>query len=117
MLIAIPMTKEDINAKMDNKFGRASYILVYNTDTKKEEEYINNTQAMEKGCNAEAIVKYLMEKKVDAVLTMKAGSNSIKQLMNSNLKLYKAKNDNATDGVKSLLNGELEILDNTNNQL
>ena len=62
------------------------------------------------------IVKYLMEKNVDAVLTMKAGSNSIKQLMNSNLKLYKAENDNAMDGVKSLLGGKLEILDDTNNQ-
>lgn len=82
MKVAISSKENTLESKLDSRFGRCSYFVIYNTNTKEIEFVVNPNKEANEGAGP-ASVKLIASYKVEKAISGEFGFK-IKSLMNEN---------------------------------
>ncbi len=111
MKIAIPVNEKTIETNVSQSFGRTSYFLIYNTETK-ENIFIDNSAATSQGGAGIKAAQSIIDNKAEAVLTPLCGDNAANVLKSAGIKIYKATRDtSAMDNINAFIEGKLTSLE------
>jgi len=107
MKICITSTGSGIDARVDERFGRASYFLIVDTDTLEFEAIKNPAQAAAQGAGISA-AQVVSDKGVEAVLTGSIGPNAFNALRSAKIKVYQGVSgaDTIRDAIEKFKKGE-----------
>ncbi len=110
MLIAITSTGKELNSRMDSRFGRAKYIIVYNTEdssfkTNDNSENLNASQ----GAGVQA-AQSVVDLDVECLITGNCGPKAFRVLNAGEVKIFTSSNQTVEDAIKLLLDQKLEEL-------
>jgi len=87
MKICISSTGPNISDKVDPRFGRCQYFLIFDTETKKSEAISN--QGVQQGSGAGVSAAQLVaDKDIEAIITGNIGPNAFTVLGQSGVKIY-----------------------------
>ncbi len=108
MRVAVAASGNDLSSKLADRFARADYFIVYDTDSG-EYEVIENQVAMSQAHGAgPRVVQMIASLGVDAVILPGIGSNAFEALSAAGVKAYIGKPVSVEENIKMLLNGKLE---------
>ena len=110
MKIAIPVNDKSMESCVGNTFGRTSYFLIYDTETK-ESIFVDNSAAASQGGAGIKAAQTVVDSEVEALITPQCGENAAKVIQESNIKIYKIINDSIQDNINAFNNGELSLLE------
>lgn len=107
MIIAVPLdeNKKDICVS----FGRAPFMLFYDTETKAQEIYDNPAAQAQGGAGLKA-AQFLVDCKADALITIRCGQNAAEVLQAAEMTIYEAEGTDAAANLSACLEGKLEPL-------
>lgn len=95
MKIAITSTGNSLESKLDDRFGRCSYFVIYDKETKSVEYILNPNKTVDEGAGP-ASVQLIANKNVEKVISGEFGVK-IKQLLDSlKIQMIIIKEDNKT---------------------
>ena len=109
MLIGITISEKNENSKVDSRFGRTPYFLIYNDETG-EKKIIDNTQNLNapQGAGIQAAQNILKEK-IEALLTGNVGPKAYQLLADSKVKIFTgAAGLTVEEAVNAFKQGKLE---------
>lgn len=115
MIIAITSTGKDLTSKADMRFGRAKYILIYNTDQSQFTAIDNviNLNSVQ-GAGIQTAQK-VAESGANAVITGNLGPKAFRVLDSASIKGYSiSKESTIEEAIKAFNNDELKILSQPN---
>ena len=114
MKIAVTSTGIDLDSQVDPRFGRASYILIVDSESFDYEVLDNkeNVNAL-KGAGIQA-AKAISDKGAEVLLTGFCGPNAFKALKAANIGVSNDAGGSVKNAVKSYLNGKLPLSDKAN---
>jgi len=114
MKIAITSKGTDLDSEVDPRFGRASYILIVNSETFEFEVLDNkaNVNAL-KGAGIQA-ASMLSDKGAEVLLTGFCGPNAFKTLKAAKIGVANDAGGSIRDAVKAYLDGKLPLSDQAN---
>ncbi|KAF1083983.1 Dinitrogenase iron-molybdenum cofactor [Sporotomaculum syntrophicum] len=111
MRIAIPVDKQNLEASVNQTFGRTPYFLIYDTETK-ENVFIDNSAAASQGGAGIKAAQSIVDNKAEAVLTPLCGENAAEVLNAAGIKIYKTVRDaSVMDTINAFMEGKLAILE------
>jgi predicted Fe-Mo cluster-binding NifX family protein len=114
MKIAVTSTGENLDAKVDPRFGRAVFFIIGDTDTMDFVAVENeNAAGGEAGIGS---AKCVIDKGAEAVLTGHCGPNAQRTLDATGVKLYTDVTGTVAEAVERFKNGELTTSDGPNVQ-
>ena len=108
MKVAVAASGSDLKSKLADRFARAEYFIVYDTESG-EYEVIENSTAEAHGAGPR-VVQTIASYGVDAVIVPGMGRNAFDALMAAGVKAYLGKPVSVEENIKMLMNGELEEL-------
>lgn len=109
MKIAIPTEKNNLDATISKLFGRAPYILFYNTVTK-ESEFLDNNAVSINGGAGTRVAEVIADHGTKALLTEHCGENAMKALSRAEVLIYKAIPGTARQNIEAFESEQLELL-------
>ncbi len=114
MKIAITSQGTDLDAQVDPRFGRASYIIVVDTDSLAFEVIDNETNKNAfKGAGIQA-ASSVCDKGVAALLTGYCGPNAFKTLDAAGVKVVNDAKGTIRDAIDTFKSGKFEYADAAN---
>lgn len=118
MLIAVSIKEPDLTSELSEGFGRSKYFLLLDSVTYVS-EYVLNPYASELGGAGIQSARFLIERKVEAVITAFMGFNTLRFFDSLNVKVYACKNCKVEESIKLFKDSELnqlkpETIDNFN---
>ena len=87
MKIAVTCVGDDLNSRLDPRFGRCAYFLVVNSDDMSFEVFTNESAVLGGGAGIQS-AQFLASKGVDAVITGSCGPNAVKTLSAAGIETY-----------------------------
>ena len=114
MKIAITSTGPDLDSEVDPRFGRASYILILDSETLAFETLDNseNVNAL-KGAGIQA-ASMVSKRGVEVLLTGSCGPNAFKALRAGKVNVANNASGTIREAVKAYLDGKLALADDAN---
>ena len=114
MKIAVTSKGTDLDSEVDPRFGRASYILIVNSETFDFEVLDNkaNVNAL-KGAGIQA-ASMVSDKGAEVLLTGFCGPNAFKTLKAAKIGVADNAGGSVRDAVKAYLDGKLPLSDQAN---
>ncbi len=114
MRIAITSQGQDLEGDVDQRFGRAPWFLIIDTDTM-EFDAVKNTQSMDlpQGAGIQA-AQNVANSKPDAVLTGNCGPKAFKVLGAAGIQVYIGVKGKIKEAVQAFLNGEYKASSEAN---
>ena len=114
MKIAVSSTGTDLDSEVDPRFGRASYILIVDSETLDCEVVDNkeNVNAL-KGAGIQA-ASMVSDKGAEVLLTGFCGPNAFKALIAGKIGVANDADGSVRDAVKAYLDGKLPLSDKAN---
>ena len=114
MKIAVTSTGTDLNSQVDPRFGRASYILIVDSESFDFEVLDNkeNVNAL-KGAGIQA-ARIVSDKGVEVLLTGFCGPNAFKALNAAKIGVANDAGGSIRDAVNAYLDGKLSLSDKAN---
>ncbi len=114
MKIAITSQGQDLNSQIDPKFGRAAYILIFDTDSHGLEVIDNlpNINAF-KGAGIQAAVT-ISKSGAEVLLTGYCGPNAFKTLRAAGIKVVNDITGTVKDAVDAFNEGKVTFADDAN---
>jgi len=79
MKVAVSSSGTSLDSSVDSRFGRCPYYIIYDTDTDKFEYVSNESRQAMSGAGIQAS-QFLVNKKVEAVISGNIGPNSYRVL-------------------------------------
>ncbi len=73
MKIAITATENNVNAKLDARFGRCSYFAVYDTEEKCIHEFLANPNKNSEGGAGPASAEFIASKDIEKIISGEFG--------------------------------------------
>jgi len=112
MKIAISSTGEDLDSKIDLRFGRAFGFIIYDLDTD-EFSFANNVQNLEasQGAGIQA-AQTVVNLDAGALITGHCGPKAFKVLSAADIKIYVGAEGSIKDVIEKFKNNELTEADN-----
>jgi len=110
MKIAIPVNAKDIKSSVCDSFGRTPYFLIYNTETNEETSVDNSAAASTGGAGIKA-AQIIIDNQVNALLTLRLGTNAADVLKSANISIYAAISGSAKYNLDAFVAGKLSLLD------
>lgn len=107
MKIMIPSREDRLDSLMDERYGRAAYFIIYDTDAN-DFEAIKNPYLNDRGGVGVSVAKLCVEKGADAAVAEHFGPNTLEILKPANVKLFQASVGTVKDIVDKLTNGSLK---------
>jgi len=109
MKVAMAITEENLQAKVNPTFGRTPYFLVFNTETKEATYRVNPAMNASGGAGIQA-AQAIVDTGCDAVIAYRFGENAAKVINGAQIKSYKAIDASAEENINKLTAGELSPL-------
>ena len=108
MRIAISSTGQDLDAKLDPRFGRAAYFIILDSTTM-DFKAIENSQNLNSGQGAGIQAgKAIADQHIDTLITGHCGPKAFKVLQNAGVKIITGAGGRVADAIDQFKNGELE---------
>ena len=105
MLICIGSDESNLKGKVARRFGHANYLIVYNTETKHYEAYLNNNQEH----NHDNLPGYL-EKGVRIYIVGNIGPHAFEILASGGAEIYLARKIAVEEAISLYAGGKLQKL-------
>lgn len=107
--IAITSRGKNLNAEIDNVFGRCKYFIIAEIKNNKVENFeaVENKFADQVGGAGISASQFVAEKGVKAVITDKVGPRALDVLKQFNIELYKGENK-VGESLKRFVENKLE---------
>jgi predicted Fe-Mo cluster-binding NifX family protein len=87
MMLCVTPAGRDLNSRVDERFGRADYFLIIDTETMSAEINSNTAQAAGRGAGIGA-AQIIADKGADALLTGVVGPNAFQSLALAGIRIY-----------------------------
>jgi predicted Fe-Mo cluster-binding NifX family protein len=111
MKIGIPVEEKSIDNQVCVSFGRTPMYLIYDTETKSE-IFLDNEAAQSPGGAGIKAAQFLVDQKVEAVITPRCGQNAADVLVAAEIKIYKSNPISIKENIDQFMDGKLAILEN-----
>ncbi|MBT6226873.1 MAG: NifB/NifX family molybdenum-iron cluster-binding protein [Candidatus Scalindua sp.] len=107
MKLCITSTGKDMDSRVDERFGRAPYFQLFDTDTMDVDTISNTAQFEKRGAGVRA-AQIILDKGTGAVLTGSIGPNAFTALNTANVKIYEGTSgsDTVREVVERFKKGE-----------
>lgn len=114
MRIAISSQGRDLGSKVDQRFGRTSYFLIFDTDDESL-EVVNNDQNVNaaQGAGVQA-AENIVRKNVDIVVAGNFGPKAFRALEAAGIKVALWANGTVSQAIELARNNKLELCDKAN---
>lgn len=109
MTIAIPLDEKGLESSVCLSFGRAPYLLLYDTEAKTS-RFIDNEAAASQGGAGIKAAQSVVDNGAEALFTHRCGMNSKEVLSRSGIRIFKAQQGTAQQNIEFFTAGKLEIL-------
>jgi len=109
MKIALPVDDKSINSSVCASFGRAPYLLFYNTVTK-EEYFLDNSAVVSQGGAGIRVAQVIADHRVKALLAPRCGENAEKVLSRAEVLIYKTIPGTAQQNIDAFMSERLVLL-------
>lgn len=113
MKIGISSTGDNLDAQVDQRFGRCQYFLIVNTETM-DVKTISNESAIAAGGAGIQAAQSISDAGVEAVITGNVGPNAFQTLSAAGIKVYTGASGKVKEAIEQYKNGELQQTDNPN---
>jgi len=113
MRIAISATGSTLEAEVDPRFGRCSYFIIVDLETK-EFEVLDNTNAMAAGGAGISTGQMIASKGVEAILTGNCGPNAYQVLSAAGLKVVTGVSGKVDDAIEEYKLGTFSVTQQPN---
>ena len=107
MKIGITSTGENLDANVDQRFGRCKYFIIVDTDSMKF-EVLSNENAMASGGAGIQTAQTIANKGVEAVVTGNVGPNAFQTLSAAGIRVFTGANGTIKESVEQYKKGELK---------
>lgn len=107
MKIAITSESKTLSSKVDDRFGRAPYFIIVDTDTLGYKVLDNIAASQTSGAGTKA-AEILINEGVEALISSNLGSNAREVLKAANIPVYKAVAGDVRSNVEIFLKNGLE---------
>ncbi len=107
MKIAVSATGNTMESVLDQRFGRAAWFVLVETETM-EYEAVDNAATASSGGAGISAAQTVANKDAKAVITGNVGPNAMNVLNAANLKIYKGIVASVKENVEMLKKGELK---------
>jgi len=114
MKIAVTSQAKELTSEVDQRFGRAKFLLVVDTETGDfvvHDNEVNLNAVQGAGIQTGQNIANL---DVEAVITGNVGPNAFKTLSSANVKIFLAEKQTIAEAVESFKAGKLKEVDNAN---
>ncbi len=108
MRLAITAKGKDLSAELDPRFGRAAYILFYDTDTKALEVVDNSAAAGQAHGAGVQAAREVIDRKADALLTPHCGPSAFEAMKAAKVKVFDGLSGTVGEAIERFLAGELQ---------
>lgn len=107
MKVCVTAAGKDLTARVDNRFGRAPYFLIIDTDNMSFEAVSNSAASSGRGAGIGA-AQILTDKDVEALLTGMVGPNAFGALQTAGIKVFEGVSPESSvqEAVEGLNKGE-----------
>ena len=105
--VCVTSEGDNLDSKVDPRFGRCQYFIIVDTDTMKSEA-INNPNIDSMGGAGIQSGQLIAEKQVKAVLTGNVGPNAFQALEAAGLSVFTGARGTVREAIEKYLAGELE---------
>lgn len=112
MKIAISCLGQTLDDKMDQRFGRAAFFLIVDSETLNFSVIDNAAQAASGGAGI-AAAQSLLDVQIEAVITGQVGPNAMNVLKASDIPIYQGTADSALANIQAFQAGKLSIIANS----
>ncbi len=109
MIIVISSFGETLESQMDNRFGRAEYFSVYDSQTQKAESVANPAIHATGGAGI-AAAQQVIKLKADMLITGHLGPNAFEVLAGSGITLLQGESTTVAQNIQKALAGELAAI-------
>lgn len=110
MKIGIPVNERSMEKGICPSFGRASFFLIYDTETK-EGEYLENFAVSSQGGAGIKAAQAVVNSGAKALITPRCGENAASVIRSGDIKIYKSIGTDIEDNIEAFLREELSVLD------
>ena len=113
MKIAVSSTDKDLDAEVDQRFGRCKYFLIVDLENMNF-DVISNESIMASGGAGIKAAETVVNNGAEVLITGNIGPNAHKTLATGGVKIYTGAKGSIKDAIKSYKNNELNQTDNPN---
>jgi predicted Fe-Mo cluster-binding NifX family protein len=106
MKICVSSTGKDLNASVDQRFGRCQYFLIVDMETMNVKS-ISNESAMSSGGAGVQAAQIVTKEEVDVVITGNIGPNAFQILQATGIKVFTGAEGTIEDAIESYKKGAL----------
>ena len=110
MKVAISATGNTLESTMDQRFGRAAYFIIVDTETMKFEALDNSATASAGGAGITS-AQTVNDKGVEAVITGNVGPNAMSVLSAAEVSIYQGAQVSVRENMEKLKKGELQKIE------
>ena len=107
MKIGISSTGNDLNANVDQRFGRCNYFLIVETNSM-EFEVLSNENAMASGGAGIQSAQTIARAGVEAIITGNVGPNAFQTLSAAGIKIFIGVSGTINESIEKYKKGELK---------
>ncbi len=107
MKVMITARGNTLDSPMDERYGRAEYFIIYDTE-KDTFEAIANPYINDRGGVGISVAKFTIEKGVDAIISGSFGPNAQDVLKGTGIKLYTANGGKVKEVIEAFKEGRLK---------
>lgn len=111
MLVAITAQGPTLESRVDQRFGRARYLIVVDTETGETNVCNNESKSQCRARRRNTDCSNIAQLKVEAVVTGHVGPNAFRALSAVGIKVYKASDNTVAEAIDRLNEGKLISLD------
>lgn len=110
MIVAVPAEEKSLDSAICVSFGRAPIYCLYDTEKKETNTFIDNKATEVSGGAGIQAAQFLVDQKIDSLITFRLGENASRVLSAANISILKALNLSIADNITNLLEGTLTSL-------
>lgn len=111
MIVAVPTPGEDMDSRVDSRFGRAVGFILYDTKTGSHRYVRNNLDELAlEGAGVQA-ARYLIRENVGAVITGHCGPKAFRLFSEAGAVVYSGVHCSVSEALENLAAGKLKKLE------
>lgn len=110
MKIAIPVDEKKLESKVCQSFGRAPYLLIFDTE-RKESTFFDNDAVESAGGAGIRTSQMIIDNKADVLLAPRLGENAAHVLGTAEIKVYQSIDGSSKDNIDAFNDGKLSLLE------
>ncbi len=114
MKVVVTSTGKDLESKVDPRFGRANWLIVFDTETN-QHQAINNEQNLNAGQGAGIqSAENISRHGVEAVITGNCGPKAFRTLGAAGIRIYCGADGTVSEALEKFKSGKLKQADGAN---